>query len=89
MANPASSERPRGGKLARSAAMLCQDHRFRGWLDARRSVVHGTHDEQMTAEWLRNACQVQSRADLDHSEYGGKMFQKIMHTYFRERGGDS
>lgn len=59
------------------------------WLDVRRNVAAGTHDEEQTTNWLRSACRVESRAELDHSEYGRKMFRKIMRTYLHERGGES
>ncbi len=79
----------KGGKLARSAAMLCANPKFHRWLDRRRSIVNGTHDEQMATEWLRKACKVDSRAQLDHDEYGAAMFNKIMRTFLQEAGGDS
>lgn len=64
--------------------MLCADINFRRWLDTKRAVVAGTHDETMAADWLRAACKVQSRAELDHVEYAALMFRKIIHTYQAE-----
>lgn len=88
MSAPAASYadvKRKGGANARSAAMICNEPAFQQWLDRRQNKPVGTNNATTTTEWLRGACKVVSRADLDHDDYGASMFKKIMRTYFDER----
>jgi hypothetical protein len=82
-----TAERLKGGKLSRQAAMLCQNEKFRRWIDKRRRAVDGTHTADMTREWLIAACKVSSRAEIDHNEYAKKMFHKIVREFMRDTEG--
>jgi hypothetical protein len=85
MANPASlADARKGGRVARAAAMICRDLQFQRWLDRKRSVVAGTHDESLTREWLIAACKVSSRAELDHDREGALMFRRIVIAFQRD-----
>lgn len=83
---------PKGGPLARSAAMLCQDRAFRLYLDRRKrhklglshqDLPDGTHDEQDARDWLCAACGIQSRAELDHNPTAAATFRTIKTRFTR------
>lgn len=83
-------ETVKGGPLARQAAMLCRDVRFRLYLDRRRrhkfglseqDLPDGTHNEQDARDWLCAACGIQSRATLDHDRQAANTFHGIRRRY--------
>lgn len=85
---------PKGGQQARRAAMLCQNPRFRLYLDHRYrqardlpegALPDGTHNEQDAADFIRHACGVTSRAllDADHHQGARAMLGRIMVDYQR------
>jgi len=80
----------KGGPNARRAAMLCQNKRFGLYLDHRRRQVQalefrqlpdGTHGPEDCADWLRKACGITSRAELDHNDEARAMLDRIMADY--------
>ncbi|RUR34494.1 hypothetical protein [Vreelandella nanhaiensis] len=80
----------KGGQHSRRAAMLCQNPRFGLYLDQRRRRVHqvpvdqmpdGTHTPEDCADWLRKACSVESRAEIDHNDAARVMLDRIMADY--------
>lgn len=82
----------KGGQQARRAAMLCQNARFRLYLDhiqRRRNrmtptdLPDGTHAEQDAADAIRRACGVGSRAEIDHSDEARAMLDRIVADYQR------
>ncbi|MCE8028779.1 hypothetical protein HOP54_08765 [Halomonas daqingensis] len=84
----------KGGRLARAAAMLCQDELFRLYLDRRKrhkfgltpsQLPDGTHNEQDARDWLCQACRIESRAELDHNPYAAATFKGIRARYGRWR----
>ncbi|MCO7214154.1 hypothetical protein [Halomonas sp. OfavH-34-E] len=89
----------KGGQLARQAAMLCRDERFRLYLDRRRrhkfglsesQLPDGTHNEQDAREWLCAACSIESRAELDHDRQAADTFRSIGQRFGRwklQQGG--
>ncbi|TDV98051.1 hypothetical protein BDK62_10483 [Halomonas alkaliantarctica] len=86
------AEQLKGGKLARQAAMLCQDHAFQLYLDRRRGAKRnmtefqlpdGTHNEEDARDWLCAACQIQSRAELDHSPTAAATFRRIRQCFLK------
>lgn len=90
------TDTPKGGQQARRAAMLCQNQRFWLYLDQRWRAKHGlsakefpdgTHNAAGATRWLRKACGIQSRAELDHNDGARAMLDKIVADYQRwERG---
>lgn len=81
-----------GGRQARRAAMLCNDKRFRLYLDARRRHLNrmtreqlpdGTHSSDDAADFIRDACGISSRAALDHNAQARQMFVRIVEDYNR------
>lgn len=86
------AEQLKGGKLARQAAMLCQDSAFRLYLDRRRRAKHNmtefqlpdrTHNTEDARDWLCAACEIQSRAELDHNPTAEAMFRRIRQRFLK------
>jgi hypothetical protein len=82
----------KGGKLARQATMLCQDTNFQLYLDRRRRAKHnmtefqlpdGTHNTEDARDWLCAACQIQSRAELDHNTTAAATFRRIRQCFLK------
>lgn len=80
----------KGGQQSRRAAMLCQNSRFGLYLDQRRRQANaldyaqlpdGTHSPSDCVDWLRKACGVQSRAEIDHDDDARAMLDKIVTDY--------
>lgn len=83
-------EQPKGGHMARQAAMLCQDPAFRLYLDRRRrykfgmtesALPDGTHNEQDARDWLVAACRIESRDELDHNQEAERTFRRIRNRF--------
>ncbi|CAM3308231.1 hypothetical protein [Halomonas lysinitropha] len=88
----------KGGTLARQAAMLCELPVFGLYLDQRRrwrqglspaQLPDGTHTPEDAADALRQACGIQSRAELDHNEQAAAMYRRIVadHMRWKRRAG--
>ena len=58
---------PRGGPLAKWAAMRGQDPRFQDWLEA--------HSPELVAKRIKRICGIVSRAELDSSPAAGAIFK--------------
>lgn len=82
-----SADKPKGGKLARTAAMLCQNAEFRLYLDWRArakyklSVPDGTHTEEDARRFILQVCGIGSRAELDSSLVAAQWFNKIQRGF--------
>nr|WP_273544576.1 hypothetical protein [Halomonas profundi] len=70
--------------------MLCQNPRFWLYLDQRWRAKHklsagefpnGTHNAAGATRWLRKACGIQSRAELDHNDEARAMLERIVADY--------
>lgn len=82
----------KGGQQARRAALLCQNKRFGLYLDNRRrqanaleyrQLPNGTHSPEDCVDWLRKACGIESRAELDHNAQAHEMLERIVADYQR------
>lgn len=90
---------PKGGPQSRRAALLGTNPRFRLYLDHRRrhgnglstaQLPDGTHNETDVADFIRQACGVSSRAQLDHNDNARAMLDRIVadfHRWERQQGG--
>lgn len=73
----------RGKRWAKAAGILCADSAFWLYLDRRArakfgtDVPDGTHVEQDAADWMRRACGVASRSDIDGNPGAVRVFQSI------------
>lgn len=78
-----SGNEVKGGHLARSAAILCQDPEFRRYLDRAQShkggvhIPDGTHSEEDARDLIVTACNIGSRAELDHNVQAATKFRQI------------
>ena len=78
-----NGDKLKGGQLSRRAAYLCQDYDFGLFLDQYQSkrqgikIPFGTHSEQDRTDAIRNACNIKSRAELDHNYMAKVMFWRI------------
>jgi len=88
---------PKGGTVARQAAMLCQDGAFQLYLDRRRrakfgltesELPDGTHNQEDARDWLCAACKITSRAELDSNPAARQSFRMIRNRFnhWRTRG---
>lgn len=80
----------KGGQQARRAAMLCQNKRFGLYLDYRRrqakaleykQLPDGTHTPEDCADFIRQSCCVESRAEIDHNDAARAMLDRIVADY--------
>lgn len=76
--NGAEPVQNKGGDMARSAAMLCDNPNFRIWI-ARTGDFAGVHmvDTATAAREVRQRCGVESRAHLDHDDEAAKTFRAM------------
>jgi hypothetical protein len=70
--------RPKGSRLAKRAGIICNQPSFWKWVNGNdwNCVTEGH-----AAAYIRNACGVNSRADLDHDEAAGKIFESLLAQY--------
>lgn len=87
-----SDKEVKGGHLARSAAMLCQDPLFLIYLDRAQShkggveIPDGTHTEEDARDLILSSCSISSRAELDHNINAAVKFRQIKNHFFRWKG---
>lgn len=72
-----NQQMPKGGELARLAGMLCQNEDFQDWCEC--------ESAEAAAEWVREVCQVESRAELDHDPQAAHRFHSLVRIPFLER----
>lgn len=78
MREEAEDEKPKGGPLAKLAGMWCNSPAFRRWANATQGTMIASPIE--AAHWIRTACQVDSRAELDSDKEAADIF----HAHIRE-----
>lgn len=76
----------KGGQLARLAAMLGENPLFRAWIDMRRRYPVGTTTPDAARVFFLEACQVSSRAQIDHQPEAVEMMNKIRRGYLKQQG---
>ena len=78
-------------QYARAAGILCRDPAFRRYLDQRArakfgaDVPDGTHTEQDAGDWIRKACGIRSRTELDTNPQAAATFRLIQNRFNRWR----
>lgn len=83
----ASTER-KGGALARAAGTLCGNDRFQAWVVARIGAApQGVTAQQHAAQFVRNACGITSRAQLDHNAEAATLFHEAVRKPFVKWSG--
>lgn len=76
----AAPDKPKGGRLAQRAAIICDEKGFWKFMEVRCGVV-GIASGDAAARWLRDRCGVASRRELDHSERAASAFTQISDAY--------
>ena len=66
-------------KLSQLAGMLCADPQF--WAFIKDSYGEACPDKDTAAQWVREACGVESRSFLDSVEASGTTFRGIMESF--------
>lgn len=75
----AKPEKPKGGKLAQRAGILCSEGGFKKFIAEQMGVEF--IDDVVAANFVREHCAVISRADLDHDKHAAVVFQNLVAEY--------
>jgi hypothetical protein len=98
MQTPTSSQSPvrariapgagKGAALARLAAQLCEQETFQNWVVSRIGAApQGVSDQQHAAQFVRDVCGIESRAELDHDANAATLFHAAVRRPFVESRG--
>ncbi len=71
-------EKPKGGKLAQQAGIMCGEAAFWRYLEVRGYLCENA---EQAATALRAICDVDSRADLDHHMEPARLFYDLRASY--------
>lgn len=69
-------EKPKGGPLSKLAGMWCNDPEFWRWLET--DPLNACHSATGAASIVRDLCEIESRADLDHDAYAAERFNRLI-----------
>ena len=89
---PQTPERLKGGARAKRAGILCNDPAFQTWIwqqPRREGPPLDLNVADGTAWFVRLWCKVQSRAELDHNETAGDIWDAIEADYRTSQHGQS
>jgi hypothetical protein len=82
-----STER-KGAALSRAAAMMCNSANFQRWVVARVGAApEGVSASQHAAQFVRGACGITSRAQLDHDAKAAALFHEDVRKPFVKWSG--
>lgn len=81
-AKPGNSviEKPKGGPLSKLAGMWCNDPEFWQWLET--DPLNACHSASGAASCVRDICEIESRADLDHDAQAAERFNSLIRGPF-------
>ena len=74
---PGSGPPPKGGTLAQSAGIICNDHAFQMFAASKGAQ----RNADGAADLIRGACGIKSRAELDHDHAAATRFGQLMERY--------
>lgn len=78
----------KGAALARVAGQLCTSTRFQQWVIARAGAVPtGVTSQEHAADYIRKACGISSRRELDHDAGAAVRFHERIRKPFLEWSG--
>ncbi|MFY2060173.1 hypothetical protein ACOTCB_23265 [Achromobacter xylosoxidans] len=78
----------KGAALSRVAAMMCGNEKFQRWVVSRIGAApQGVSDNQHAAQFVRNACGIDSRAQLDHNATAATLFHEAVRKPFLKWSG--
>lgn len=73
----------KGAALSRAAAMMCANAKFQEWVESRIGAAPlGVTSAQHAAQFVRDACGVASRAQLDHNAKAATLFHEAVRKPF-------
>lgn len=83
----ASTER-KGAALSRAAAMMCNGAKFQRWvISSVGAAPEGVSAQQHAAQFVRDACGIASRAELDHNAKAATLFHEAVRKPFVDWSG--
>jgi hypothetical protein len=71
--------KPKGGKLAQRAGIICGRPSFGKWVE--KKYGERLVGSEQAAAFIRNRCHIGSRAELDHNEAKGQIFERMLTDY--------
>jgi len=82
-----STER-KGATLSRAAAMMCNSANFQQWvISCIGAAPEGVSASQHAAQFVRGACGITSRAQLDHDARAASLFHEAVRKPFVKWSG--
>ncbi|UAN03045.1 hypothetical protein H4P35_06720 [Achromobacter sp. 77] len=82
------STEQKGAALSRAAAMMCNGAKFQRWVVSRVGAApEGVSASQHAAQFVRDACGITSRAQLDHNAQAAAMFHEAVRKPFVKWSG--
>jgi hypothetical protein len=80
------ADKPKGGALAKLAGQWCADPVFRAWASERthNGLFWHVNSTEEAAEFVREMCVVESRADLDHNEAAAERFHTLIRLPYQQ-----
>lgn len=78
--NPGVLEKPKGGEWAKLAGMWCEDPHFYDWINSttHAGVSWHVHNDMGAAAFVREMCEIDSRALLDHNKQAWIRFDNLI-----------
>lgn len=73
-------DKPKGGELAKWAGILSNDSVFWEWANEVDDCLP-LYNEADAAAYIRDACNIESRAELDHNPEAAKIFREMMREF--------
>lgn len=84
----AASTASKGAALSRAAAMMCNGAKFQRWVVSRVGAApDGVSPSQHAAQFVRDACGITSRAQLDHNAQAAALFHEAVRKPFVKWSG--
>lgn len=78
----------KGAALSRVAAMMCQNAKFQRWVESRIGAAPlGVDPSQHAAQFVRDVCGIESRAQLDHNARAATLFHEAIRKPFVKWSG--
>ena len=78
----------KGAALSRAAAMMCNGAKFQRWVVSRIGAApDGVSASQHAAQFIRDACGITSRAQLDHNAQAASLFHEAVRKPFVQWSG--
>lgn len=81
------AETQRAYKLSQIAGAKCNDPNFRAWLRAEYHEPFNTAEQ--AAEFIRTACGIESRSELDTSTHAASIFRTLLADYDKAVGDEA